>query len=58
MSKREYTVCDGKECGNCSMSETPYFYDPGWSRLETGSESYDLCPDCTAKAMELLEVER
>ena len=59
MSKREYSICDGKGCGKCSADEQPWVYEPGWARLELyGGESYDLCPECAKKVLELMGAKR
>ena len=49
------TRCDCKGCGAVTPDEPqdiPTYSAVGWSRLWTYGRTYDLCPECTRKAME------
>lgn len=59
MSSVEYTKCDGDGCGRVTPDEYKQgLYEHGWSTLSVvGGGVYDLCPDCTNKALKAVGIE-
>ena len=53
MSAVEYTRCDADGCGRVTPDEPDgIFHEDGWVRVTVwGGETYDLCPDCAARAL-------
>ena len=59
MSSVEYTKCDGEGCGRVTPDDhREGLFEQGWSSLSVyGGETYDLCPECTKKAMRAVGIE-
>lgn len=53
MSAVEYTRCDGDNCGRVTPDEPEsYMHETGWARVTVWPDvEYDLCPECTRKAL-------
>lgn len=61
MSAVEYTRCDGKYCGNVTPDDPKLVaWDTvlGWGQLVVGGKHYDLCPECSKKALEAVGIKK
>lgn len=60
MSMVEYTKCDGRGCGNVTPDEPGQacMWVEGWSRLTVAGCDWDLCPECTKKALEAVGIKK
>lgn len=59
MSAVEYAKCDAECCDRVTHDDPreAWPFVEGWSRLVTSGKTYDLCPECTRKALEAVGLE-
>ena len=51
MSTVTYTKCDGKDCGRVVPDNREYTLITEWTSIRFGGKNYDLCPECSKKAL-------